>query len=93
MRRIGVHLRHRAARLQHAEPAAIAAVHSSTGQLTPWSLRIGSGGQADEVGLLPDNGNQCFSALPCLNPHQALLALLLLPSQVMELCSEPEWLL
>ena len=51
------HLRHRAARLQHAEPAAVAALHPSTGYLTPSGLRIGSGGTADEVGLVLDNGN------------------------------------
>eukprot|EP01043_Picozoa_sp_COSAG02_P028919 COSAG02_NODE_1776_length_10963_cov_3.430136_5_plen_51_part_00 len=48
---------YRAVRLQHAGPAAVAALHPSTHQLTPSVLRIGSGGQADEVALLLDNGN------------------------------------
>ena len=51
------HLRHRAARLQHAGPAALAALHPSAGQLTPSSLLMGSGATADEVGLVLDNGN------------------------------------
>ena len=42
---------------QHAGPAAVAAVHPSAGQLTPSGLRIGSGRQADEVGLVLDNDN------------------------------------
>ena len=73
---LGGDLRHRAGRRQHAGPVAVAALHRSAGQLTSSDLRICSGWQADEVGLVLDNGKQCFSALPSLNPHPALLALL-----------------
>jgi hypothetical protein len=71
-----VHLRHRAARL-HAGPAAVAALRLSTHQLTPSSLRIGSGATADKVGLVLDNGNKCFSALHFINLYRILLALYL----------------
>jgi hypothetical protein len=51
------HLRHRAARLQHAGSVAVAALHPSAGQLTRSCLWICSGATADEVVLLMDSGN------------------------------------
>ena len=39
-------------------------------------LRIRSWWEDDEVGLVWDNGKQCFSALPFFDPNHAILALL-----------------
>ena len=55
---------------------AVATLQTLDAQPTQSGLRIGSGREADEVGLGLDDGKQCFSALPSLKPHPALLCLL-----------------
>ena len=72
----GGDFRYRAGRLQRAGPVAVATLQPSDAHLTPSGLRIGSGWGADEVGLGLDDGKQCFSALPSLKSHPALLSLL-----------------
>ena len=64
-------------RRRHARPAAVAALQPLDAHSTQSDLRIGCCWGTDAAKLVSDNGKQCFSALPSLNPHPALLALLL----------------
>ena len=84
---------YRAGRLQRAGPVAVATLQTLDAQPTRSGIRIGSSREADEVGLVLDDGKQCFLALPFAEPHPALLSLRLLPSHTMELCADPKLLL
>ena len=65
-------LGHRARRLRHAGPAAVAALQHFDSRLIISGLRIGSGTDVDEVGLESDDENQCLSALPFFDPYRTL---------------------